>query len=197
MPLQLSNVGPYPLRLAPYFSVCQLMLIPLASEPERSYGDAELRSKYVNDDGGPSLWWRDARVEQLQQRLGQSNAHEAIRQEVVNRVRFQSTEVLMRFQRDIDRRRVGAIENADQVLDEFARRENRRRLIDRVILASPLLLGGGVVASVFSAFGTWTVVLVVLLVVSLVAAFIAYERRDDGYLGTPDLRALETPDETS
>ena len=27
MPLQLSNVGPYPLRLAPYFSICQLMLI--------------------------------------------------------------------------------------------------------------------------------------------------------------------------
>jgi deoxycytidine triphosphate deaminase len=49
MPLQLSNVGPYPLRLAPYFSICQLMLIPIASEPARSYGDADLRSKYVND----------------------------------------------------------------------------------------------------------------------------------------------------
>jgi deoxycytidine triphosphate deaminase len=198
MPLQLSNVGPYPLRLAPYFSICQLMLIRLASKPDRSYGDAELRSKYVNDEGGPSLWWRDARVEQLQQRLGEANTHEAILQEIVNRVRFQSTEVLARFQRDVDRRRVGTIENADQILDEFARRETRRRLIDRIALASPLLFAGGVIASVFAPFGIWTVVLIVLLVVSVIAASVAYERRDDGYLGTNDLRTLKAPpDETA
>jgi len=194
MPLQLSNVGPYPLRLAPYFSICQLMLIPLASEPARSYGDAELRSKYINDDGGPSLWWRDARVEQLQERLGHANAHVAIQQEVVNRVRFQSTEVLARFQRDVDRKRVGRIENADQVLDEFARREDRRRMIDRVVLALPLLFGGGLLASVFAAFGAWTVVLIGLTILSAIAAFMAYERRDDGYLGTSELRALGPPD---
>jgi deoxycytidine triphosphate deaminase len=195
MPLQLSNAGPYPLRLAPYFSICQLMLVPLASEPERSYGDAELRSKYVNDEGGPSLWWRDARVEQLQERLGQANAQEAIRREIVNRVRFQSTEVLARFQRDIDRKHVGKIENADQVLDEFARREDRRRLTDTVILGSPVLFAGGIVASVFAAFGVWTIALIALTVVSTIAAFVAYERRDDGYLGTSDLRALQPPED--
>jgi hypothetical protein len=171
-----------------------IMLIPLASEPERSYGDAELRSKYANDEGGPSLWWRDARVEELQQRLGQADAHEAIRQDIVERVRFQSTEVLARFQRDIDRQHVGKIENADQVLDEFARREDRRRLTDRVVLGSPLLFAGGLIASVFAAFGIWTVVLIALTLASSVAAFVAYERRDDGYLGTSDLRALPPPD---
>lgn len=88
---------------------------------------------------------------------------------------------------------MGGIDNADQILDEFARREDRRRLLDRMALASPLLFGGGVVASVFAAFGTWTIILVVLLVVSSIASFIAYERRDDGYLGTNDLRALTTP----
>jgi uncharacterized membrane protein len=115
----------------------------------------------------------------------------------VDRVRFQSTEVLARFQRDIDRKRVGGIENADQALDEFARREDRRRLIDRVVLTSPVLFGGGVVASVFATFGTWTIVLAILLILSLVGAFVAYERRDDGYLGTKDLRALKPPDETA
>jgi deoxycytidine triphosphate deaminase len=194
MPLQLSNVGPYPLRLAPYFSICQLMLVPLASEPERSYGDEALRSKYVNDEGGPSLWWRDARVEELQERLGQANAHEAIRQEIVDRVRFQSTEVLARFQRDIDRKQVHEVENADQILDEFARREDRRRLLDTVLLASPLLFAGGVIASVFVAFDTWTAVLIALTIVSAIAALIAYERRDDGYLGSSELRALRPPD---
>jgi len=195
MPLQLTNVGPYPLRLAPYFSICQLMLVPLPSSPERSYGDAELRSKYINDEGGPSFWWRDARVEQLQERLGQANAHVAIQQEIVDKVRFQSTEVIARFQRDIDRKRVGTIENAAQVLDEFARREDRRRLIDTIVLAAPLLFASGLVASVFAVFETWTIVLIVATVLSLVGAFVAYERRDDGYLGTSDLRALLPPDD--
>ena len=170
-------------------------LIPLQSEPERSYGDAELRSKYINDDGGPSLWWRDARVEQLQERLGRVNAHEAIQQEIVDRVRFQSTEVIERFQRHVDRKRGGQIENADQVLDEFAQREDRRRLVDVVILTLPVLFAGGVIASVFAAFGTWTIVLIVLTIVSLIRAFVAYERRDDGYLGTNELRMLPPPDE--
>jgi deoxycytidine triphosphate deaminase len=194
MPLQLTNAGPYPLRIAPYFSICQLMLIQLASEPDRSYGDAELRSKYVNDEGGPSLWWRDARVEELQKRLGDTNAHEAIRQAIVDRVRFQSTEVLARFQHDIDRKRVGAIENADQVLEQFARREDRRRMSDVVMLSSPVLFGGGLIASVFAKFGVWTIALIALTLVSLVAGLVAYERRDDGYLGTSELRALTPPD---
>jgi deoxycytidine triphosphate deaminase len=130
MPLQLTNLGPYPLRLAPYFSICQLMLVRLSGEPDRTYGDEDLRSKYVNDDGGPSLWWRDERVRQLQERLGNSNATEAIRREIVDTVRFQSTEVIARLQHHIDRKRVAQIENADQVLSDFARWEKRRRLID-------------------------------------------------------------------
>ncbi len=102
MPLQLCNFGPYPLRIAPYFSICQLMIVRLSAESARSYGDQELRSKYINDDGGPSLWWRDARVSQLQLRLGAVNVSERIRQEIVETVRFQNPQILERLQHDID-----------------------------------------------------------------------------------------------
>lgn len=67
-------------------------------------------------------------------------------------------------------------------------------MIDRVVLALPLLFGGGLLASVFAAFGAWTVVLIGLTILSAIAAFMAYERRDDGYLGTSELRALGPPD---
>jgi deoxycytidine triphosphate deaminase len=194
MPLQLSNVGPYPLKIGPYFAICQLMLVKLASPPERSYGDSELRSKYVNDDGGPSLWWRDARVEQLQQRLGKTNAHEAIRQAIVERVRFESTEVLARFQRDIDRQRVGQIENADEVLEAFALRENRRRLFDRLLMGLPAMCAAAWLASLLSFFSLDWFVFLGLLLLSLVPALLAYERHDDGYLGKRELRALDPPD---
>lgn len=193
MPLQLSNVGPYPLRLGPYFAICQLMLVQLASEPERSYGDAELRSKYINDNGGPSLWWRDVRVEQLQKRLGQTNAHEAIRQEIVEKVRFQSTEVLARFQRDIDRQRVGKIENADQVLEAFATRESRRRLWDGVVMSLPGLCAAAWIVSLLNVFSATWFVFLGLLLLSSVPALVAYERHDDGYLGKRELGQLNPP----
>lgn len=135
--------------------------------------------------------------EQLHKRLGQANAAVAIQQEIVSKVRFQSTEVLDRFQRHIDRKRGSEIENADQVLEEVAQREDRRRLIDRVVLALPLLLGGGVLASLFVAFETWTIVLIALTILSLIRAFVAYERSDDGYLGASELRALPPPDDTT
>lgn len=191
MPLQLTNLGPYPLRLAPYFSICQLMIVGLSGTPERSYGDENLRSKYINDDGGPSLWWRDSRVEQLQRRLGNVNTSEAIRQEIVNTVRFQSTEVIARLQHHIDGMRVGQVENADQVLNAFARREKRTRLLDNVALTLPLLFAGGVVAGIFAKFGAWLIVFIALLVVSLIAAIAAYERRDDGYLTPGELQSID------
>jgi hypothetical protein len=173
------------------------MLIPLASKPARGYGDAELRSKYVNDDGGPSLWWRDARVEQLQKRLGKTNAHEAIRQEIVEKVRFQSTEVITRFQRDIDRQRVGQIENADQVLERFATREKKRRLLDRCLIGLPALFGAAWIASAFNLFDLAWFVFLGFLLASLIPALLAYERRDDGYLDSHELKALKPPGETA
>ena len=39
MPLQLFNAGPYPLRLTPFLDVCQLMLVQLSGESERTYGE--------------------------------------------------------------------------------------------------------------------------------------------------------------
>jgi len=197
MPLQLLNMGPYPVRLGPYFSICQLMLIRLAGQPERSYGDVELRSKYDNDDGGPSLWWRDARVEQLQKRLGQLNAHEAIRRQIVEKVRFQSPEVLARFQHDIDREHVGQVENADQVLDRFASRESKRRRRDSVLMALPGVCGAAWFASVLDLFSLQWFVFLGLLVLSCMPALIAYERFDDGYLGKRELKELPPPDKTA
>jgi magnesium-transporting ATPase (P-type) len=46
-------------------------------------------------------------------------------------------------------------------------------------------------AGVFVPFGLWLIVFIALFVASLIAAFIAYERRDDGYLGPSELRAIE------
>lgn len=69
MPLQLVNFGRTTIRLVPFVPICQLIFIQVSSHPERLYGERELSSKYMDDDGGPSYWWRDKRVKELQAAL--------------------------------------------------------------------------------------------------------------------------------
>jgi hypothetical protein len=187
MPLQLFNAGPYPLRLPPYLSICQLMLIRLSRTPDRTYGDEDLQSKYINDDGGPSLWWRDARVRALQDRLGAVHVSQGIQQEVLTLMRGQSTAVLDRFQTFMDGRKVSQVENRDDILETFAAKENRRRLLDRVAMASPAIVLG-FVAVPFVGW-PWLIGLGLLTVASAVLAFLAYSRHDEGYFGRSELRA--------
>jgi deoxycytidine triphosphate deaminase len=191
MPLQLCNFGPYPLRVVPYVSVCQLMLVRLSRKPDRTYGNEELKSKYVNDDGGPSLWWRDARVKEIQKGLGTYSVAEAIQQQIVATVRFESPDVLERLQRYIDHQRSGQIENVAQVMHGFARQEDRRRSLDRIALGAPVVLLAGLFASLFVAFGPVHVVLIIATVISGIVALGANVRRDSGYLGGAELRELE------
>lgn len=188
MPLQLFNAGPYPLKITPYLSICQLLIVPLSRAPERSYGDAALGSKYVNDNGGPSLWWRDARVRELQARLGERNAGERMKQDIVDTVRFQNPDVLDRFERDVDNQRLRDLESADQLLDTFSRREDRRRWSDRMVTTAAVLAAGGVVGSLFAAFSVVHVILGAVTILLMIAAGFAQIRRDGGYLGRAELR---------
>src|SRR5205085_4347843 len=65
MPLQLINFSRSSIRVFPLIPICQLILVRLSSTPTRVYGDRELSSKYMDDDGGPSYWWRDKRIKSL------------------------------------------------------------------------------------------------------------------------------------
>jgi len=195
MPLQLTNSGPYPVRIAPYFSVCQLMLIKLSSTPERSYGDPDLNSKYANDDGGPSLWWRDGRVKELQSRLATVSLTEGIRREIVETARSENPEVLERMERYIDRMRVESVENAAQVFDGFASKELwlRRRDVASLYIAG--LLIAGLVSALFVdlSLTLWHVVLIAVTAVVGIRALVGWFRREAGYLD-PKALSIVRPD---
>jgi deoxycytidine triphosphate deaminase len=65
MPLQLFNLGPNPIRLVAGLPICQVRLVRLTNLAARPYGDPALQSIYLDDDGGPSYWWRDKRIKKL------------------------------------------------------------------------------------------------------------------------------------
>lgn len=187
MPLQLFNASPFPIKILPYLPICQLMLVSLSSTPDRSYGDDELASKYVNDDGGPSYWWRDRSVERLHSKLGNANAPIAIQNEIVDLVRFEDVEMLARFERFVGRKRVGAVDNAQTLLDGFAVSESRRRWIDRGA-AFPFLFGLALSINFLTVrYESWHVAIWVATVLLGVGAVHAVNHRDAEYL---DSRAL-------
>lgn len=188
MPLQLFNASPFPIRVLPYLPICQLMLVPVSSEPEQSYGDEELASKYINDDGGPSYWWRDRSVQSLHKKLGQASVPIGIQNEVVELVKFEDVEMLGRFERFLSRKRSGDIDNAEGVLDDFARRETRRKWLDRAAgfpFIASLALSIGLLTTGYRPWH-W-IVWIATLPLALLALY-ALDHRDAEYL---DHRALD------
>lgn len=83
MPLQLVNLGKGSVRLFPQVPICQLVLVRLSSPPERVYGARELFSKYMDDDGGPSYWWRDKRIADLQAAFREFDVSERVQNEIL------------------------------------------------------------------------------------------------------------------
>jgi deoxycytidine triphosphate deaminase len=188
MPLQLFNAGPYPVRITPYVSICQLKLVRLSSVPERTYGQADLASKYVNDDGGPSFWWRDRQMRALQQRLGEVHAPTRLVQEIVDIVRFEDPELLARFQAFVRKQRLEQLENSDTLLESFATREMWRRRIDRASIATFPVFLGGTIGSVFVVpIGALHIVIWILTALSFAVALRGVAQTDTDYLGRREL----------
>jgi dUTPase len=190
MPLQLFNASPFPIKILPFLPICQLMIIRLSSCPERTYGDEDLASKYVNDDGGPSYWWRDRSVEKLHKGLGSANVPVGIQNEIVDLVRFEDAELLERFERFVGRKRMGQVDNADSVLDDFARREGYRRWLDRAV-GFPFLVAFTISIGLLLLPYEWWHVFVWAATVALgPGAIFAVNHRDAAYLDTRQLTAL-------
>lgn len=190
MPLQLFNASPFPIKILPYLPICQLMLIGLSSKPERTYGDEDLASKYVNDDGGPSYWWRDRSVEALHSKLGSANMPVAIQNEIVELVKFEDPEMLARFEHFVARKRVGQVDNAQTVLDDFASAEGRQRWLDRAAGFPFLFLLAWSINLLTTQYELWHIAVWVAAGVSALGAAYAVDQRDAAYLDRRELAKL-------
>ena len=127
MPLQMINHGVSSVVVFPYISICQLIFNALTSTSERLYGHPGLESKYMDDDGGPSYWWRDKWIRRLQQALGARAVNERTQREILDFVGPCETELIDRFEQLVRRLPVADLTNAHEMLDRFAASEDRAR----------------------------------------------------------------------
>lgn len=122
MPLSLVNHGSARLLIPVGTPVCQLMVISLGDEPDQDYA-ARSSGKYVNDDGGPSYWWRDVLFARLLDRTGLDARALGQIDDLLPRPNESILGRLDDFLADRPARQFG---NPDELLDAFAATERRR-----------------------------------------------------------------------
>jgi deoxycytidine triphosphate deaminase len=133
MPLQLLNFGRTTIKIVPHVPIAQLLLLKLNERPERIYGDPTLESKYMDDDGGPSFWWRDRRIRALHARLRQADISLSIQERLVVTLQMVEPDVIERFESLIDKNKNLKNESADALLHQFTKAEKRLRRRDTLL----------------------------------------------------------------
>jgi deoxycytidine triphosphate deaminase len=127
MPLQLVNFSPNPIRLVPSLPICQVRFVKLTDLAEKPYGHPDLQSKYLNDDGGPSYWWRDKRIKKLHAVLSEKLVEERIQHELERSIGPWEPEVIERLEHLVAHIRVDEMQSVESVLERFAEKEDLRR----------------------------------------------------------------------
>jgi hypothetical protein len=129
MPLTLYNHSPVTLKIPVGTPVCQLLVIPLAEAPDADYaqrGDG----KYLNDNGGPSLWWRDDTMRKVRENFARVNLDSHAFDELEDLLQDEPDEgVLSRLEDYLATQGNRRFGNADELLRDFSKKEKwgRRR----------------------------------------------------------------------
>jgi deoxycytidine triphosphate deaminase len=200
MPLQLFNLGPNSIRLVPGLPMCQVRFVRLTDLAARAYGDPALQSIYINDDGGPSYWWRDKRIQKLHALLAEHLVEERIQRDVYAAIGPCEPEVIERLERRIAGTRIADVHNAQALLEDFAESEERRRRFRRwAINVSRGSFTVGITASLWVANRLpplrWWHVAIWCGAACLVGLSIYAFRTEVGdYFGAPELRQSRRAD---
>jgi deoxycytidine triphosphate deaminase len=202
MPLQLVNFNSSAIRVFPFLPICQLRLFKLISPSERVYGETEIQSKYMSDDGGPSYWWRDKRIERLHKALGEVHVAFDIQERLLHRINTQEPELIERLERHLDRLNVSQLASADFILESFAKQEDKRRFLRMLTIkalraAFPLFLTI-VVANVFNQpWSVWHSAFVTAACLTLPISVYAFRAEVGEHFGRKELARSASEVETA
>jgi len=142
MPIQLVNHSRTTIKIIPYIPICQIMFIKLSGIPERLYGVDELQSKYNDDDGGPSHWWRDKRIKSIQNIFSKLDVAFDIQENILSTLGVNEPDTIKRFEYFVSKLPKDNISNSDVILQNFADHEEKRKNVEKVFkIATPTLFG--------------------------------------------------------
>ncbi len=126
MPLTLFNHNAVTLRVPVGAPLCQLMVAQLDAPPDQDYSQRDDR-KYQNDTGGPSYWWRDGIMREIRDSISSATVETLVFDELDELLSGSDVEdYLIRLEDFISDRPAQSYGNADELLEAFAKKEDRR-----------------------------------------------------------------------
>ena len=134
-PLQIFNYGKYPIKLYPRTSFAQLILIPLSEIPLRTYGEGDLKSNYQDDTGGPSKFWNDYLLTEIKQSGHRQSIDTTALDEAIDllAVKTDNQYIIIRFANFIENLKVKNINNSQDILESFWKKEKRRWIFSKIL----------------------------------------------------------------
>ncbi len=195
MPLQLYNCSPNPIKIFPYIPICQLSLIKLTGLPTKFYGEDELHSKYMDDDGGPSYWWRDKRIRSLQDALTEKSVELYVQEKILAQIGIQEPDIIERFENLIEKKPEINRENAEFLIEEFAKSEDKLRTKDRIVVGLsktlfPLFAGVSIALVFMPPYSISYFILWLSTIITLWPFLWAWKETPKEYLGKKELTKL-------
>jgi len=131
VPLEIINKSRNAYKLYPHLGIVQVLLVPLSSESEP---DVVLSQANIHqDDGGPSLWWREKLYRQYEKR-------ENITDDVANKLFTMDELGLYRFEKFFQRLKTAELDNGEDILQRFSKRERLLSILQNLIKWTSSLL---------------------------------------------------------
>ena len=175
MPLQLINYSKTTLKIYPYIPICQLILISLAEVPERIYGHQELQSKYMDDDGGPSYWWRDDRIKKLQKMFMEKDITLEIQEDILKKIGVTDIDIIYRFEKFADKLKKNEISNTTWILEKFKKLEKKKQKLEKFyIYGLPFIAGIFVPISIITLTSTILALILNIIIICLAVYFLIF-----------------------
>lgn len=133
VPIELKNNSKNSIRIYPYLPLVQIFLIQLSSVPEIDYSDKKVfKSKYMNDDGGPSFWWRDDMIDYLYSKVHGREINEEFASNIINSFRDIDDFGIYRLDKFIHSLSPSELTNIEDLKELFRKSENKKKNWNRL-----------------------------------------------------------------
>ncbi|MBD3653870.1 dCTP deaminase [Kangiella sp.] len=123
VPLELINSTPNVMYIRPYLPLCQVFIMPVYGEIDDSYNSEKYESKYIDDEGEPSVWWRDALVKKLSLNVFKNQ----LESKAINSLRKKFKEIddngLFRLEKFMDEQ---TFSDSTDLIEKFSRSEKNK-----------------------------------------------------------------------
>ncbi len=140
VPLEIINKSKNAIQIYPLLGMVQIFIIPLSSTPTGNYGDTALFSKYQDDDGGPSYWWRDKLLGQIKRNY-ESKLSETTLNILTDKFSSIDDNGLYRFEKFMATLPLHKVSNAEDILNRFVDTERKKSVTQELLFYSIPLIG--------------------------------------------------------